>query len=280
MVANLTYRTDDITRWGSGAGSDLAAVTIDLNFWILWDALNTLERNPATGRGIDFISMVSGNQLFVHLTDHTVLGPFTVPTAIWNPRGNWFSGITYAPLDVVSENGALYLINVPHTSAGTFNPNANDGLGHQLYTLLLEQPQNEIPTGGTIGQRLVKASGSPFAMQWDSDRIRLALFIGGQPDDGELVLQYPITDNMTIPAGFAGSVAYAAVDSSAPAVFQVNIDGAAIGTITFHGSPHATAQLSADVHCVPGNVLTITAPSPQDATLANISLNLVANLTQ
>jgi hypothetical protein len=43
MVGSLTYRTDDLTRWGTGQGSDLDAPVIDLNFWTLFDAIRTLE---------------------------------------------------------------------------------------------------------------------------------------------------------------------------------------------------------------------------------------------
>jgi hypothetical protein len=280
MVANLVYRTDDITRWGSGQGSDLAAVTIDLNFWTLWQAIQTMQNNPATGRGIDYISQVQGDQLFVHLTDHSVLGPFTVPTSIWNARGNWFPNVTYAPLDVVGENGALYLVNIAHTSATTFNPNATDGLGHNLYTLLLEQPQDELPAGGTVGQRLVKSSGSPYVTKWESDKVRLSLYIEGPPQAGEVVLQYGAVDHMTLPAGLAGSVVYAQIEATAQATFELTQNGNVIGTITFGHSPTITVSFPVAINIVPGDVLQLIAPSPQDVSLANISFTLVALLAE
>jgi hypothetical protein len=281
MSISITYRTDDGTRWGTGQGSDLAAVTIDLNFWNLFSAVTALQSQITSNAttSIDFISTV-GNQLFVHLTNHAVEGPFVIPVAFWNPKGNWAPANNYVPLDVVSVDGALYITNVAHTSAATFSAFATDGLGHNIYTLLLEQPMDELPAGGTAGQRLVKASGSPYVTEWLSDNIRLALFIGGQPDPAELVLQYAVTDHMVFVTGLVGTVAFAQIPSSAPAVFQLNKNGAAIGTITFESSPpDASVAFSGTVACVPGDIISITAPSPQDASLADISLTIVAQLT-
>lgn len=279
-LANLVYRTDDATRWGLGAGSDLAAVTIDLNFWTLWSAVNSLQNSPSRARGIDFIALTGGNQLMIHLTDHSVQGPFVVPTEIWNPRGNWAPSTTYAPLDVVSNNGALYLVNVQHVSGATFNAFANDGLGHNLYTLLLAQPQDELPAGGTVGQRLAKSTGSPYATQWESDKVRLALYVEGSPSSGELLLQYASVDHMTLPAGLTGSVAYASVPATAATTFTISQNGSAIGSITFHSSPHATVAFPTTVNIVPGDVITLTAPGIPDATLGNISFGIVALLTE
>lgn len=281
-MTNLVYRTDDLTRWGLGQGSDLGATVIDLNFWTLLQDVTALQAlvTSNTTISIDYISVV-GSQLYIHLTNHAVEGPFTIPVAFWNPRGNWGPLLVYAPLDVVSVNGALYIVNSAFTSAATFSPFATDGAGHNLYTLLLQQPMNEFPAGGTPGQRLAKLTGSPYTSEWASDFVRLCLFIGGQPSSGELVLQYAVTDHITFPLGLAGSVAYSATDAAAPAIFQINLDGAAIGTITFapSPSPDATVAFSAAISCVPGNIITITAPSPQDANLANISFSIVAALT-
>jgi hypothetical protein len=280
LISNLVYRTDDATRWGNGQGSDLAAVTIDLNFWTLWSAIHSMQLSPISARSIDFISLSAGNQLYVHLTDHSIQGPFTVPTEIWNPRGTWLPSVNYAPLDVVGDNGSLYLVNIQHTSAGTFNAFATDGLGHNLYTLLLEQPADELPAGGTVGQRLVKSSGSPFVTTWESDKRVLALYVEGPPNAGETLLQFAVVDHMTLPSGLTGSVAYAGIAASADTVFTINQNGNPIGTITFHTSPHSTVSFTASINLVPGDIITLVAPAVADATLANISFSFVALLTE
>lgn len=281
MVASLTYRTDDGTRWGGGQGSNLAAVTIDLNFWNLFAAVSQLETDQANfGAGIDFITQpTNGNIFFIHLTDHRVLGPFTIPTAQWTPRGNWQPLTAYALYDTVSDNGSLYLIITPHTSGATFSPFATDGLTHELYALLLEQPANELPSDGTIHQRLAKASGSPFATQWVSDLLRMFVFVP-TPDPSEVLIQYPVVDHMTIPAGLAGSVVFNGTPPALNTTYFLNKNGAAIGTITFTGpSPSDIVVAFPAITFVPGDIFTLVAPAAPDANQANISFTLVALLT-
>jgi len=279
-ITTPTFRTDDNTRWGSGQGSNLAADVIDLNFWNAYRAIQDLENADNTGTGIDFITLVGGNQLFIHLTDHTVQGPFVVPTTLWTPRGDFLAGQTYFPLDVVSTGGALYIVNVQHTAVEPFNPNATDGHANFLYTLLLDEPQNALPDGGTIGQRLVRTSDSPFGSTWTSDKIRLAPQIFGLPDAAELVMQYLVVDHMTIPLDLEGSAAHARTAPTTTAVFTLKKNDVEIGTVTFAPSPDVTVSFPSAINFVPGDIITLIAPALQDATLADVSFTFVGLLTE
>lgn len=278
-MQSLTYRTDDSTRWGTGYGSDLPANVIDLNFWALFGAVDTLENNQATTVSISYFVLV-GDQLYIHMSNHSVQGPFTVPHTVWNPRGNFLGGQTYQPLDVVSTNGALYIINVAHTSVAPFDPNRTDGNGHNLYSLLLEQPQNELPSNGTPGQRLVKSTVSPYTSQWISDRIRMNLFIEGSPQSSELLFQHLNDVHMTIPAGLEFSIAFSQTPAAATSTFNLfkNLS-APIGTITFAPSPLVSVVFPSDVPFVPGDIVTMVAPAVPDVSLANISFNIVGLIT-
>lgn len=279
-VQNLTYRTTDNTRWGAGQGANLSAVQIDLNFWTLWNSLNALVNSQETLASIDYIS-VAGNQMWVTLTNHAVLGPFTLPTAQWNPRGPWVAHTAYAAFDVVSYNSSLYLCTEAFTSAATFSPNATDGEGHNLYLLLVEMPGNAIPVGGVPGQRIAKATNSDFATEWVYDYVRMALFVQGQPQANELLMQYCVVDNMTLPQGLAGSVAYQAIETETTVFYTISKNGAAIGSVNFTGpSPDTiTVTFPQDVPCIPGDIITINGPAVPDTTQADISITLVAELT-
>lgn len=281
MVASLTYRTADGTRWGGGLGSDLSATQVDLNFWTLFSAVEALQNAASTGAGIDYINQpAAGNLFYIHLTNHAVLGPFTIPTAQWTPRGQWQPTTVYAAYDVVYENGSLYLITIPHTSGATFSAFSTDGSGHLLYNLLLQQPADELPVGGTPGQRLVKSTGSPYTSEWLSDNIRLGLFVEGFPQPSELLMQYLVTDNMTLPSGLTGSVIYQGIPTSTVVDYALLKNGAQIGTIQFNISPVGiTVSLGAAVSFVPGDVLSLTAPAIPDAAQQNISFTIVAQLT-
>src|ERR1035437_6596987 len=284
MVASLTYRTAAGTRWGGGQGSDLAAVTIDMNFWTCFSAIQALEDSVSgnISAGIDYINQpAGGNVFYVHLTDHSVLGPFVIPTSNWKPRGAWTATTAFGVYDTVTDNGSLYLVLVAHTSSGTFSAGATDGLGHNLYSLLVASPANALPTGGTIGQKLVKASGTDYVVGWQSDLIRMALYIEGQPLSGETVMQYMVVDDMTLPVGLAGTVVYSETPTALPCSYTINKNGLPIGSINFSGpSPETiTLSLSAAVTFVPGDFITVVAPATPDAAQANISITLVAFLT-
>jgi hypothetical protein len=281
MVASLTYRTNDNTRWGGGLGSDLSAVQVDLNFWTLFSAVQALEDHAGAGAGIDYINQPSdGNLFYVHLTDHRVLGPFVIPTAQWTPRGEWAPTTVYAAYDVVYEDGSLYLITIPHTSGSSFSAFATDGLGHLLYNLLLQQPADELPVGGTAGQRLVKSTSSPYTTEWVSDHIRLNVFVLGMPQPSETLTQYLVTDNMTLPTGLVGSVFYEDIFTTTAVEYSLQKNFAQIGTITFNVSPHTvTVNFPTETTFVAGDIITLVAPAVPDVAQSNISFNLLATLT-
>lgn len=282
MVASLTYRTNDGTRWGGGLGSDLSATQVDLNFWTLFSALSTLESNEAVNAGIDYINQpANGNLFYIHLTDHRVLGPFVIPTAQWNPRGIWAATTAYSLYDVVSNNGSLYLVITAHTSAGTFNAAATDGLGHNLYALVLTQPSYQIPAGGNIGDKLVKNSATDYDLSWKADKLRISLFVEGQTLASETLLKYCVVDNMVIKAGLPGTYTLDGVNSSADAVFTITKNGFPVGYLTFNGvtnGNNAITTFAADVTFAPGDTLYIIGPTVPDATLTDVSITIVAQL--
>lgn len=142
-MTDIIFRTAG--PWGSGQGSNLTPVQFDDNNWWFYQHILALEAIE-TGRGIDYFE-VTGSSLFVHLTDHTIQGPFTLPIALFHPRGLWQPSTSYAYLDLVTFRAAVYLVLINHTSASTtFDPSATDGFGNDLYKLLYENPN--IPSQG------------------------------------------------------------------------------------------------------------------------------------
>lgn len=279
MVASLTYRTADGTRWGGGLGSDLSATQVDLNFWTLFSAVEALEDHSGVNAGIDYINQPSGGNLFyIHLTNHAVLGPFVIPTSQWNPRGAWAPATLYAAYDLVYQGGSLYLITIPHTSGATFSAFATDGLGHNLYNLVLQQPAAALPAGGNPGQKLVKNSSTDFDTAFVDDRLRMAIFVEGQPLPGETLFLYGVVDNMKLPAGLAGSKFYNLTTATADTTYTLNKNGSPIGTITFNGSA-ISVSFAADVTFVFGDLITFIAPATPDTTQAGISFTFTAILT-
>jgi hypothetical protein len=135
----LVYRTDDGSRWGFGKGANLTPTEADLNFWQLHARVLELETNPVEANNIESFEVI-GNEFYVHMTDHSVIGPYPLPVAQWNFRGEWQSAILYLKMDVITKNGSLYLVIFDHTSDTVFDPGENDGLGNNYYGLILAPP--------------------------------------------------------------------------------------------------------------------------------------------
>lgn len=156
----VTYRTSG--TWGPGKGSNLTPAEVDENFWQL---VQDVATKAATGAGIANF-YVTGDQMTVVLTDHTLLGPYTLPTAKIVFVGAWSPATIYYVNDILTANGSTYIVLLNHTSAGSFSPSANNGHGSDYYGLLLDNPNNALPSGGAANQVLAKATSSDYATAW------------------------------------------------------------------------------------------------------------------
>jgi hypothetical protein len=159
----IIYRTAG--PWGAGKGANLVAGEVDGNFYDLNARLMVTEGAIPELVSISFFEVV-GNSFYIHMTNGTIQGPFALPQLAWNFRGEWVSNIVYYVNDVVTHNGSVYMVMFSHVSGATFDPNANDGLGHPYYALLLTEPSNVLPTGGNIGDYLYKQSSTDYDCTW------------------------------------------------------------------------------------------------------------------
>jgi hypothetical protein len=162
----IIYRTSG--PWGAGKGANLVAAEVDGNFYDVDARVTAVQDNlPAAANGIAYFS-VSGNLFYVYMTDGTIQGPFALPQAAWTFRGDWAPAVIYNADDVVTANGSVYLVLLNHISASHFDPNANDGAGHNVYGLLLTNPANVLPAGGSVGQYLTKTDTFDYAVGWQT----------------------------------------------------------------------------------------------------------------
>lgn len=95
----------------------------------------------------------------------------------------------------------------------------------------------------------------------------------GKPDASAMVMRFEAVRSFTLPQGMAGSRASASVAATASAAFLLKKNGSTISTFTFAiGATVATfSDPATDETIVPGDILTVIAPSSQDATLSTIS---------
>lgn len=101
----------------------------------------------------------------------------------------------------------------------------------------------------------------------------IGAFIPGSPADEALVMQYVAPRSINFPDDFAGSVGECAVNPSSTAVFDVLKNGSSIGSVSIStGGAFTFSTTGGAVSLVAGDILSMTAPSPDDATLADISI--------
>lgn len=164
------YRTTG--PWGAGLGVDLVNSYVDIDFYTLIQndnyllaLINGFITVPPTSIA-DFI--VAGNQFYVQLTNHTLLGPYPLPSAIWTvvPGGIWQPNTAYVVNDVFTINGTVYLVIFPYPGSPVFDPGANDGHGHNYFQAILTVPGNVLPVGGSTGEALLKHSSTDFDVFW------------------------------------------------------------------------------------------------------------------
>lgn len=148
-------------------GAPLTIAELDGNFTDLDGRVQDIEDGGGSDgpRQIDFIEQVA-NTLIVHYTDDTEDGPFDLGALNLRFRDAWIASESYLVYDIVTSGGATYMVLFGHTSGLTFDAGANDGLGHDYYGLLLENPSIALPTGGLTDQVLTKLSNDSFDTGW------------------------------------------------------------------------------------------------------------------
>jgi hypothetical protein len=156
----ITYRTDG--PWGPGLSEDLSPAQVDGNFWQL---VQDITAKAVQGVGIaNFV--VSGTEMTVVLTDHTLLGPYELPVSNISFGGEWQPDFPYVANTVITHVGTTYMVLINHVSQATFDPYANDGMGNNYYGQLLSNPSMVIPAGGAVGWFLRKSGTADYATTW------------------------------------------------------------------------------------------------------------------
>jgi len=124
--------------------------------------------------------------------------------------------------------------------------------------------------GTTDGLEQISTIGSAFLPH------DLHIFLPGLPTAGAVMLRFNATREFTLPISLTGSIFNARVAATGTATFTLKKNGSSIGTIVWSaaGTVGAPTFASAVTFAV-NDIFTIEAPSPQDATLADVSLDFL-----
>lgn len=116
----IIYRTAG--AWGAGKGGPLTSEEIDSNFYMLAQQIAGLEENPPEAVGIVSFE-VNGATFYVHMSDGSTLGPYTLPKQTVAPP----TPVTVADAALTLATGhlgAFLMVTNPAGCAFTFPPNA------------------------------------------------------------------------------------------------------------------------------------------------------------
>lgn len=120
-------------------------------------------------------------------------------------------------------------------------------------------------------------AGNVLTITLPAQPFDMSAFYPGIPTESAIVLRVPIARAVTFPANFANSQGKASAAATGSTAFDVQKNGASVGTMTFAGGATSATFVSsggAAVNFAAGDVLSVVAPGTPDATLANVGLVL------
>lgn len=198
------------------------------------------EPDPDIGNDGDFaLKTNSGAWKFWVKIDGAWVLQGTPVGATW--QGPWAISHPYVLNDVVSYLGSTYIA--------------------------LQAGINRPPTANldTYWQLFVSAGSRYDFLIWDT----------GRPSTAELLINAILTVTVAFPAGLSESRAKSVVAATASAQFLLKKNGAQFGTVTFAPSSTVGVVTSpTDTTFVAGDVLSVIAPDPRDATLEGVSMTI------
>ena len=245
----IDYKTTDMAKWGvgsgSGTGGNLTPSQGDNNFWNLYTRLKDLEDNPPESINITGMTVI-GSQWQVNMSDGSHFGPFTLPIAAFELKGDWVNAMTYYELDIISAPGfGLYLVRLDHTTPAlpaTFDPDATDDDDHALYLKLFGE---------------------------DAYIYDIGFFFPGRPgigiEDGAAIAGHALVRVVTAPANLPGSIAKLKVAPASDLSFPIEHDDVEVGSVDFEaGETNGTFTFPDEVDLPIDSVLTIMKPTALD----------------
>jgi hypothetical protein len=106
----------------------------------------------------------------------------------------------------------------------------------------------------------------------------IGFFVADVMTDAEIVGKLVAVRAFTIPASATGSQAKAETASTGNVTFDLQKNGVSFGTVRFNISATATFTVASATSFTAGDVLKVVAPATADSTLADVAINLKAQL--
>lgn len=240
---------------GNAAAVDTDQLGVGANTDVQVDTLADRDDYDAEAEGFSvLVSDVGDGRAAIYSKLSATPADWSVPAYITGPAGVG-TGLSF---DVVVDNlteRALYDAEVEGFAA--LVSDSGDGRA-AVYTKLSDTSGNWSDPNYLVG-----------------DRFDLSIYVADNPYSAEELAGHVFTNSVNFPAGLTGSKGFATDAPTADAVFTIKKNGTSIGSVTFaDGDNTATFALSGGAVFAAGDVLTVVAPEPQDATLFQVSITL------
>lgn len=131
----------------------------------------------------------------------------------------------------------------------------------------------------SIGSALKGASGTPGApgINGVGDKYSVAIHDPGRAGSGEVIAEFLFDTVVTFPLNLAGSPNKAGIAATSTAVWSLRKNGVQFATLTFAAAGTVGVFAGPSTAFSNGDLLSVVAPSPRDATLSNVKMNLAGN---
>lgn len=113
------------------------------------------------------------------------------------------------------------------------------------------------------------------------DPLKVQEYVGGReglPAAGAIVYKLVCVRDVDFPLNMVGSMSTAEVAATNLAVFSIQKNGVQFATFDYVATATSATFAGTSTSFAVGDVLTVVAPSPQDATLSDVWFNLVGTL--
>jgi hypothetical protein len=225
---------------------------------------------------IDGVAVVAGDRVLVkNQTTGSQNGIYVVATGAWTRAIDADSNAKVTP--------GMYTFVEDGTVGSASGWNLITKAPITVGTTALVFSQFNAATSYTAGTN-VTIAGNVISVANSVIPYDVAGAVFGKPAASAVVMRFVAVRSFVIPSFMTGTRATSSVNSTGTAAFNVLKNGAAIATITFavaNGSTgvlNTSASGNAAVTFNAGDILTVTAPSTADATLADIQFTFLANL--
>ena len=194
------------------------------------------------------------------------------PYTVRNLSGGAVTVRTTAGSGVAVADGQVRLLYADGTDVVDLSPAAVGGV--TALDDLSDVDTASAPPASGDGLRWNGTAWVPAARGLD-----VGVFVPDRPAAGVLVFKLVVVRAFTLPAGLTGSRGHAGSAATALAEFELRKNGSSIGTTQFAaGSATASFTLASATSLAEGDRLELVAPSPQDATLADLTILLKGSL--